>query len=114
MEQHCQRLTHFLKCTFEGIVDPLHRSVVDGRNQGNQLGHTLPETTMAPENAWLEHYRFSFGMTYFQGPCSFWGVYGNPKNTTAAKILNINYVPEISEAIRQYLDAFCRRCHHMC
>ena len=29
---------------------------------------TLPETNIAPENAWLEYY-FPFGMAYFQVPC---------------------------------------------
>ena len=35
-----------------------------------KLSSTLPETNIAPENAWLE-YSFPFGMAYFQGYVSF-------------------------------------------
>ena len=36
---------------------------------------TLPETNIAPENGWLEHYVI-FGIAYLQVLCSFQGLYG--------------------------------------
>ena len=36
---------------------------------------SLTLTAKAPENGWLEHESFPFGMAYFQGLCYFSGVY---------------------------------------